>query len=518
MTEKFASSKYGDFIIQEELYRSQAGAVYKAMFKYDQKQYVLKERKLPKSKNWKIVMNEVKLLQQLHHSNVIKCEGWFRDEHRQSIFIVLEFCGGGDMNTLILKQRATKEYFKEEQMWNIFHQLCLGLRHLHENGIIHRDLKPLNIMISTSGRTFKLGDLGVSRQLSEETLLVRSFYGTPLYLSPELVDNKPYNEKTDIWSLGVILYEICALQPPFQGNTLLDVAKLVSGGKYPPLPRQFSAHVHRCVAWMLQLDYSKRPNIVQLLQFVESRLSRDVPIVGLLPSAPVVQQLAVPAAATGSDGGDSADDDTASEGSGLEQDSLEEGAHRGEGGCHNSNSNLRSSHSGRDTKLRQRHAPAVGSDDDTASEGCGDKQNHCGGFGSEEGERKSAQRRRDKVTEEDFQPRTESAAPNPSRRQSIQQLRLEKLDSHPTEKKPRGRDLSTVQVDVQRVQVLLRREAATLRKLLQLRDFVANSPAEAAAAEAEGVRGRIGATQQRLKLLERAVDQTGLMGKEDALM
>ncbi|KAJ1390165.1 kinase-like domain-containing protein [Ochromonadaceae sp. CCMP2298] len=67
---------------------------------------------------------------------------------------------------------------------------------------------------------------GVSRQVSDHTLLLKSFYGTPLYLSPELVENRPYNEKTDIWSLGVILYELCALSAPFKGNTLLAVARM----------------------------------------------------------------------------------------------------------------------------------------------------------------------------------------------------------------------------------------------------------------------------------------------------
>jgi serine/threonine protein kinase len=292
MSEKFASCSFSDFSNVRELYRSQSGAVFRATFKYDNREYVLKERKLPELGRAKDIMNEVKLLLQLHHTNVIRCEGWFRDDHRKSIFIVLELCDGGDLHMLILKRKETATYFEENHIWYLFSQLCHGLKHLHENGIIHRDLKPLNIMCSSNGRIVKIGDLGVSRQLSEETMMLRSFYGTPLYLSPELAENKPYNEKTDIWSLGVILYELCALRPPFVGNTLLAVAKMVSSGKYAPIPKHYSQHMHKCIAWILNLDYSKRPNVVQLLEYVTARMpegyrGQDMTDLGVgSPSAP----------------------------------------------------------------------------------------------------------------------------------------------------------------------------------------------------------------------------------------
>jgi len=168
---------------------------------------------------------------------------------------------------------AQTSFFDERQIWFIFLQLCEGLKHLHEHGIIHRDLKPLNVFCSSNGRTFKIGDLGVSRQVSEDTLLLKSFYGTPLYLSPELVESKPYNEKTDIWSLGVILYELCALSPPFKGSSLLEVARMVTQGTYSPIPKHFSPHMQKCISWMLHVNYVKRPNIVQVIEYVASRLT-----------------------------------------------------------------------------------------------------------------------------------------------------------------------------------------------------------------------------------------------------
>lgn len=527
MSERFASSKFGDFTIQEELYRSQAGAVYRAVFKYNQKEYVLKERKLPKSKSSKEVMNEVKLLLQLDHHNVIKCEGWFRDEARQSIFLVLEFCGGGDLSSMISRQRSSHNSFSEKQIWDIFCQLCHGLRHLHEHGIIHRDLKPLNIMISANGKYFKLGDLGVSRQLSEDTVLVKSFYGTPLYLSPELVESKPYNEKTDIWSLGVILYELCCLRPPFQGNTLLDVARMVSTGKYQPLPSHYSHHLHRCVAWMLQLDYSKRPNVVQLINFAEERLSK---LQCTLPAGTVG-----PCKAIYNADGDAADTESDAQDSEAEADSLDppearpsrrRGRRRGRG--------VRAPDTA--AQAAPRHTgTAVGSDDDTATEeeedvlagrlkptdvgykaAEGNSPARCNTAGSVDlphpvrtvmrlgPDGKTGGQRRHSVHE--------SSADN-RRHKHSQQSSVDHGEARGAREKE-----DSVQADVQRLLVLMRREASSLRKLLQLRDFVATNPDAPDQSMREGLslKARMQAIQQRLLVLEAAVRSGGQMHRADA--
>ena len=92
VNKKFSSASFADFYEIKELYRSGAGAVFCARFKYDRKKYVLKERTLPELGKRKDMMNEVNLLTQLDHPNVVRCEGYFRDESRKSLFIVLEFC------------------------------------------------------------------------------------------------------------------------------------------------------------------------------------------------------------------------------------------------------------------------------------------------------------------------------------------------------------------------------------------------------------------------------------------
>ena len=95
------------------------------------------------------------------------------------------------------------------------HQIASALAHMHKKRIMHRDLKPANIFIDNNG-DLKVGDLGLSRQLSSQTFEAFSRVGTPLYMSPEVLQGKGYDWKSDVWSLGCIAYELCMLRSPFR--------------------------------------------------------------------------------------------------------------------------------------------------------------------------------------------------------------------------------------------------------------------------------------------------------------
>lgn len=273
--EKFASSSTRDFNLVEELFRGSTGSVWKAVFKYDKKVYVLKQNKLDGSRTRKHAMNEVELLLQLSHENCIKCHGHFFDESHNSVYIVLDYCEGGDLSRLIDERRKESQYFEESEIWNYFLQICKGVQHLHQMGIVHRDLKTMNILLSRDRTNVKVADLGVSRQMSEDTMLLETFYGTPLYLSPEMVDGTHYTEKTDIWSLGVILFELAALHPPFRSSTLMGLARAIKVGSIGDIPDRYHAKdgsgssLERCIKWMLNQDFSKRPSINQVIKRVQ---------------------------------------------------------------------------------------------------------------------------------------------------------------------------------------------------------------------------------------------------------
>lgn len=89
--------------------------------------------------------------------------------------------------------------------------------------------------------------------------------GTPYYLSPEIIDNKPYNFKSDIWSLGVVLYELCALKPPFDAESLPKLAMKIVRGNYNPIPSHYSKDLKNLIGALLALDPQKRPSVHQVL-------------------------------------------------------------------------------------------------------------------------------------------------------------------------------------------------------------------------------------------------------------
>jgi serine/threonine protein kinase len=165
------------------------------------------------------VSSQVRLLQSLDHPNIIKCYGSFWSHPARVFHMVLEFAERGDLATLISTTKRRGDFLPEEQIWSLFLPVMRVAAYLHDRDIIHRDLKALNVFL-TASKEIKVGDFGVSRVMSPDTLMVDTMYGTPLYLSPEICQNEPYTAKTDIWSCGVLLYELCALDTPFPGNAL----------------------------------------------------------------------------------------------------------------------------------------------------------------------------------------------------------------------------------------------------------------------------------------------------------
>lgn len=124
--------------------------------------------------------------------------------------IIMEFCSGGDLDRYIKGMMGRP--MKEEQIWKFFIQMCIGLRDIHQKRVLHRDIKAQNVFL-TQEENIRIGDLGVARKLEQG--LAHTIVGTPYYLSPEMCEEKPYNEKTDIWAMGCVLYQMCTGRYPF---------------------------------------------------------------------------------------------------------------------------------------------------------------------------------------------------------------------------------------------------------------------------------------------------------------
>ena len=210
-------------------------------------------------------INESKILQKLDHQNIIKFIDFFINKEKKTLNIVTEYADGGDLSEKINKQ-PKKNLFPENEILDYFTQICLALKHIHDKKIIHRDLKSQNIFLTKKGLV-KIGDFGVAKNLQNTWKKASTMIGTPYYLSPEIVLNKPYSFERDIWSLGVLLYEMMALKMPFDAISLPMLTLKIMKGEYPPPPKIYSEDLRKLVSSLLNVNPQKRPNINQVLKF-----------------------------------------------------------------------------------------------------------------------------------------------------------------------------------------------------------------------------------------------------------
>ena len=212
-------------------------------------------------------MREAKIIEIFKHPNIIHFrEGYMTKS--QKYCIVMDFAAGGDLHSLIKEKHIQKKqnedkkigYWEEEQILSWFTQICLAIKHSHDRHILHRDIKPQNIFLTESG-DIKLGDFGVAKVLNDTHSMANSFVGAPYYLPPEMILGKDYTFPADIWSLGVTLYELCTLRPPFMGKSPQQLFNKVLKSNHKAIPDHYSKIVHNLLMSMLQKDPSKRPTI-----------------------------------------------------------------------------------------------------------------------------------------------------------------------------------------------------------------------------------------------------------------
>jgi NIMA (never in mitosis gene a)-related kinase 2 len=201
-----------------------------------------------------MLVSEVNILRELHHPNIVRYYDRIIDRDFSKIFIVMEYCEGGDIATMIKNSRKEKNQLPEDMIWAILSQVAQALQNCHtrkEGKILHRDLKPGNIFLD-SNYNVKLGDFGLSRVMGDQSVFAYTHVGTPYYMSPEQIQDQKYNEKSDIWALGCIIYEVAALRAPFEATTHLQLATKIKAGKLDRIPRCYSDELMSCIQAMLQ--------------------------------------------------------------------------------------------------------------------------------------------------------------------------------------------------------------------------------------------------------------------------
>lgn len=209
--------------------------------------------------------SELHCLAACHHFGIVKHYDDFKSEDK--LLLIMEYGSGGDLNKQIKQRLKEKLPFKEHEVGLLFYQIVLALDEVHSRRMMHRDLKSANIFLMPTG-IIKLGDFGFSKQYSDSVSLDvgSSFCGTPYYLAPELWERKRYGKKADMWSLGVILYELLTLHRPFKGPSQREIMQQVLYGRYDPFPCPVSDSMKGLLDPLLSRNSVDRPTTQQLLQ------------------------------------------------------------------------------------------------------------------------------------------------------------------------------------------------------------------------------------------------------------
>ena len=270
----FVGSRLSDFEIIKQLGKGSYGTVYTVKSRLDSNVYVMKKMELNhlKESQQRECYREVSILRKVSHPNIIKYYASFLEN--ESLCIIMEYAELGDLYTLIKHYKRHQKYFDELLLWRISYEVLTGLEYLHSNNIIHRDIKCLNLFLSKDHHV-KIGDLGVST-ISALGGMHCTRVGTPLYLSPELVKQVPYDYKTDIWSFGCSLYHLASLDPPFTGNNLIVLGNNIVKGRPKDLPNMYSNDLKLFIDKMLTKKPEKRPSAKEAKELIPKNILEKI--------------------------------------------------------------------------------------------------------------------------------------------------------------------------------------------------------------------------------------------------
>uniref|UniRef100_A0AAQ5YWU9 non-specific serine/threonine protein kinase n=1 Tax=Amphiprion ocellaris TaxID=80972 RepID=A0AAQ5YWU9_AMPOC len=204
--------------------------------------------------------NECQVLKLLNHPNIIEYYENFLED--KALMIAMEYAPGGTLADYI--QKRCNSLLDEDTILHFFVQILLALYHVHNKLILHRDLKTQNILLDKHQMIVKIGDFGISKILVSKSKAY-TVVGTPCYISPELCEGKPYNQKSDIWALGCVLYELASLKRAFEAANLPALVLKIMSGTFAPISDRYSPELRQLILNMLNLDPSKRPQLTEIM-------------------------------------------------------------------------------------------------------------------------------------------------------------------------------------------------------------------------------------------------------------
>mmetsp|Transcript_54496 Transcript_54496/g.127311 ORF Transcript_54496/g.127311 Transcript_54496/m.127311 type:complete len:647 (-) Transcript_54496:97-2037(-) len=260
----YASLQEAEYEEIKVIGRGQYGKAHLVVSEKDKQRYIAKAIDLTclSRKEKEAANQEVELLRKLDHPNIVEYKGSFFV--KDTLMIVMNYCEGGDLATYIKALAREKHRMKVEMIMHYFVQVLQALQYIHQMKILHRDLKTSNLFLMTKRSVVKLGDFGISRVLEGSIEAAITVVGTPYYMSPEVCENKPYTFKSDVWSLGCVLYELCMLKHAFSADNLLGLVYKIVSDKYEPIPKRYPVELNNLIKTMLEKNADKRPSVKEL--------------------------------------------------------------------------------------------------------------------------------------------------------------------------------------------------------------------------------------------------------------
>ncbi|CAC5411498.1 Serine/threonine-protein kinase Nek2,Probable serine/threonine-protein kinase nek3,Serine/threonine-protein kinase Nek1,Serine/threonine-protein kinase Nek8,Serine/threonine-protein kinase Nek3,Serine/threonine-protein kinase Nek4 [Mytilus coruscus] len=209
-----------------------------------------------KSRTKEAIQKEANILSQLKHPHIVSFHESFYDQ--EFVYIVQDYCDGGSLDEKIQEAKEKNIQIEEKEIMCWFVQMTMAVQYIHLKKVLHRDLKTENIFL-TKSNVAKIGDFGISKVLE----------------SPEVCQEHPYSSKSDIWALGCVLYELCALDPPFDAQNLISLFFKIIKGEFIRIPSRYSDPLNDLVQAMLKRNPDERPSASQILSlpFVKKHLA-----------------------------------------------------------------------------------------------------------------------------------------------------------------------------------------------------------------------------------------------------